>query len=96
MHKTYAVPIFSATSLIGKQLNVIPSLQHMSSVFEQFNYIEAQHVYHLYCMHDLLIGHDRYEEEDRLSFKVGCRLLESAAMEIFAAHRWSFRNIIVF
>jgi hypothetical protein len=37
-----------------------------------------------------------HKEQDRLSFKAGCRLLESAAMEVFAAHGWCFRNRIAF
>ena len=35
------------------------------------------------------------KEDDRPALTMGCRMLESAAMEIFAAHGWSFRNRIV-
>jgi hypothetical protein len=37
-----------------------------------------------------------HKEQDRPSFKEGCRLLEFIAMEVFAAHGWSFRNRIAF
>jgi hypothetical protein len=37
-----------------------------------------------------------HKERDRLSFKASCKLHESATMEVFAAHGWSFRNRIAF
>jgi hypothetical protein len=35
------------------------------------------------------------KEEDRLSVKMGCRIIETAAMEVFARHGWNFSNKIV-
>ncbi|CAN6182020.1 unnamed protein product [Urochloa humidicola] len=34
--------------------------------------------------------------DDRPAASMGCRMLESAAMEVFAAHGWRFRNRITF
>jgi hypothetical protein len=34
------------------------------------------------------------KEEDRLSVKMGCRIIETAAMEVFARHGWNFSNRI--
>jgi hypothetical protein len=36
------------------------------------------------------------KEEDRHLVKIGCRTIETVAMEVFARHDWSFRNILAF
>jgi hypothetical protein len=36
------------------------------------------------------------KEEDRHLVKMGCRTIETVAMELFARHGWSFRNRLAF
>jgi hypothetical protein len=36
------------------------------------------------------------QEEDRQMIMMGCRSIETTAMEIFARHRWRFSNRIAF